>query len=180
MSLSRRQFFRFWGGGHQSAEKRQARFEDLETYVRTHLLPYDFTLTNAQELDLIAHVRAMLERTPDEILFSTDICVQIQELVQIKIEPWRLNSNVAGREDHVREIRLVAPDYVADFVRDPASAPTIEQMKHTYGIDDLAELEGVLREQMQGWINQTDDRLLAQCDIVTVKDLVFAQLRSWC
>jgi hypothetical protein len=37
-----------------------------------------------------------------------------------------------------------------------------------------------LRQRIDDWIATVDDNELIQHDVVTVKDLVFAQLRSWC
>jgi len=181
MAESRRNFFRrFLGQEQPTSAKRAARYQVLETYTRTQLLPYDFTLTNTQERELIAAVRYALERAPDDELFSNRIRPRIHEVVNQKIGPWREMSQDTGRAERLREVRLVAQDYVSEFMASESNAPTIEKMKETYRIDNPVELEAVLREQIKAWINQVDDRLIEQCDVISVRDIVFAQLRSWC
>src|ERR1051326_5667855 len=70
MALSRRQFFRSLVPGDPQSPKRLARYETLETYVRTQLLPYDFELTEDQERELLAEIRGVLEKTPNNDLFE--------------------------------------------------------------------------------------------------------------
>jgi hypothetical protein len=128
----------------------------------------------------MAAIRYKLERTPDNVLFSNAVRKHIEEVVEQKVAPWRDQSQDTGRADRLREIRLVAQDYVGAFMVSEQDAPTIDKLKETYRIDNAVELEGVLRDQIQAWINQVDDRLIEQCDVISIKDVVFAQLRSWC
>jgi hypothetical protein len=157
-----------------------ARYEVLETYARTQLLPYDFTLTPQQERILLAKVRTLLEQTPDDGLFSMGIRGKIEEVVDAQIQPWRNENYDSGRAERLQEIRRAAPDYVSAFLADPENASTVTKITLTFGTDDLSELEVTLRRQIEDWINTCDDRLIDQCNVVTVKDIVFAQLRSWC
>jgi hypothetical protein len=113
-------------------------------------------------------------------LFSTEIRAQIEELVEAKIEPWRNQVYSTARTERLREVRQAAPDYVSAFLADGSASSMIETLKQTFRIDDINELEAVLRRQIEDWINGCDDRLIDQCDVVTIKDVVFAQLRSWC
>ncbi len=181
MPLSRRQFFRrFWSPGDEPTPERLARYAALETYTRTQLLPYDFTLTADQEAQLIAAVRAALEKASNDELFSNVIHARIEEATEAKLQPWRERSHLAAQADRLQEVRQAAPDYVARFFAVQASAATIERFQEIYGVDDRAELENLLKEQVRLWIAEVDDRLIAQYDIIAIQDLVFAQLRSWC
>src|SRR5262245_49297725 len=118
MAESRRQFFRrFLGQEGVPSDKRMARYQVLETYARTQLLPYDFPLTPNQERELIAAVRYCLEKAPDDVFFSNRIRGQIEEVVEQKLAPWREMSQDTGRAERLREIRLVAQDYVSAFMR---------------------------------------------------------------
>ncbi len=181
MALSRRQFFRrFWKPGDEPSPERLSRYEDLETYTRTQLLPYDFTLTPDQEAQLIAAVRSAMEKASNEELFSNIIRGRIEEVVDAKIQPWRERSQLAAQAGRLQEIRLAAPGYVPEFFALPENAAVIRQLKENYRIDDTAEIEKVLTDQIRLWLSETDDRLIAQYDLLTVRDLVFAQLRSWC
>src|SRR5205807_2176578 len=90
MSLSRRQFFRrLVRPGQKSPEERRERYELMDTYVRTNLLPYDFSLTADQESELFAAVRLDLEQTNDEELFSAILRFKVEEVVDRKIRLWR-------------------------------------------------------------------------------------------
>ena len=144
------------------------------------MLPYDFSLTSEQETELLSGVRSILDAAPDNTLFSTEIRAHIEELVEAKIEPWRNQVYSTARTERLREVRQTAPDYVSAFLTDSATSSLVETLKQTFRIDDLNELEAVLRRQIEDWINGCDDRLIDQCDVVTIKDVVFAQLRSWC
>src|SRR4051794_20059696 len=97
MALDRRQFFRRFLPGDKTSDQRAGRYDSLETYVRTRLLPYDFTLSEAQEHELIAAVRALLEKMPNKDLFSPDVRVRVEEVVESKIQPWRMQTDVTGR-----------------------------------------------------------------------------------
>jgi hypothetical protein len=152
----------------------------METYVRTHLLPYDFSLTSEQEADLFADVRATLERSPDEELFSAFIRAIIEEVVDTKIQPWREENHLRSRSDRVKEIRDAATDYVSTFLNLQATPTTVEQLKQRLGMGDSQALDAELRMRIQAWVGGLEDEQLLQYDVFTVKDLVFAQLRSWC
>src|SRR5215471_13353406 len=90
MALSRRDFFRKIAKPREkSREERIARYEELEQYVQTELLPYDFALTAAQQDELFTTVRKALEETADEELFSAIIRFTLDETVDRKIRPWR-------------------------------------------------------------------------------------------
>ena len=56
----------------------------------------------------------------------------------------------------------------------------MEQLKQRFGIADSYALEAELRTRINAWIAEVEDEQLGQYDVFTVKDLVFAQLRSWC
>jgi len=90
MPLSRRQFFRrFLSPSERSAQERLTRYSLLESYVRTHLLPYDFAVTDQQVSELGAEVRATLESASDEDLFSSRIYSVIDSIAETKLQPWR-------------------------------------------------------------------------------------------
>ena len=180
MSLSRRHFFRSLLPGDPHSPKRLERYAALETYVRTQLLPYDFELTDEQERQLMADVRSTLEKTSNDDLFSYAIRNRLEQLVEEKVHPWRGASDREALAGKLKEIRQAAPDYVTTFLQVHAGEPVIEQLMQMYGIYDLPELEESLKRQVEIWITETNDRLLVQYNVVSVQDLVFAQLRSWC
>jgi hypothetical protein len=181
MSLSRRQFFRrLVRPGQKTRQERRGRYELMDAYVRTHLLPYDFALTADQEAELFAAVRSALEETSDEELFSSILRFKVEEIADGKIRPWREQNQLVEQLSRLKEIRRTAADYVSAFLNGQATPAAIEQLKLRNGTQDLHGLETVLRQRIDEWIATVDDNELIQHDVVTVKDLVFAQLRSWC
>ncbi len=181
MSLSRRQFFRrLVKPGEKTKEERKARYEAMDAYVRTNLLPYDFSLTAEQEAELFATVRAALEETGDEELFSAIIRFKVDEVVDSKIRPWRDASQLDEQLNRVNELRKSAVDYVSLFLNGQATPTAVEQLKQELGIQDVKVLEAELKNRVQAWILTVEDNELLRYDVVTVRDLVFAQLRSWC
>jgi hypothetical protein len=181
MSLSRRQFFRrLMHPGQKSLEERLARYELMDTYVRTNLLPYDFSLTADQEAELLATVRSALEETGDEELFSAIVRFKVEEVADRKIRLWRDEDQLKYQRARLTEIRHSAVDYVSAFLKGQATPATTELLKTRFAIADSAELEAELMKQVRDWIATVEDSELLQYDVVSVKDLVFAQLRSWC
>ena len=149
-------------------------------YVRTSLLPYDFSLTEEQEAELFATVRSSLEETGDEELFSAIIRFKVEEVVDSRIRPWRDASQLNELANRVKELRKSAIDYVSLFLNGQATPAAVEQLKRELGIYDLDALETELKNRVEAWILTVEDSDLLRYDVVTVKDLVFAQLRSWC
>ena len=103
MALSRRDFFRkIVKPGEKSRVERIARYEEMEQYIRTELLPYEFALTAAQQDELFATVRNTLQETSDADLFSAIIRFTVDETVDRKIRPWReanrLNERLNGMD----------------------------------------------------------------------------------
>ena len=152
----------------------------MDAYVRTNLLPYDFSLTAEQEAQLFAAVRAALEDTGDEELFSAIIRFKVDEVVDAKIRPWRDASQLNEQLNRVKELRDSTAGYVSTFLNGQATPAAIEQLKQRFAIQDARALDTELRKQIQEWVATVEDSDLLQYDVVTVKDLVFAQLRSWC
>jgi len=181
MPLSRRQFFRrFWSPVDKDNPERIARYAVLETYVRTHLLPYDFSLSAEQESELFDEVRDVLDKSTNEELFSITIRGRIEEVVESTVHPWREQAHAHTQSERIREIRASAPDYVSAFLTLQATPTAVEALKQRFGIEDAKTLEMELKTRIQTWVNDADDEQILQYDIFTVKDLVFAQLRSWC
>lgn len=152
----------------------------MDTYVRTNLLPYDFSLTADQESELFAAVRSDLEQTNDEELFSAILRFKVEEVVDRKIRVWREQNQLREQLARLNEIRHAAGDYVSPFVNGQATPAAVEQLKARFAIEDPKALEVELRKRIEEWIATVDDGDLLQYDVVSVKDLVFAQLRSWC
>lgn len=90
MPLSRRAFFRkLVKPQERTREERQERYELMDQYVRTELLPYQEPLTPEQQAKLFAAVRADLETTGDEELFSSVLRFRVEEVVDRNVRAWR-------------------------------------------------------------------------------------------
>ncbi len=90
MPLSRRGFFRkLVKPQERTREERLERYELMAQYVRTEVLPYQQPLTYEQEAQLFAAVRADLETTGDEELFSAVLRFRVEEVVDRTLRTWR-------------------------------------------------------------------------------------------
>jgi len=166
--------------GQKSPEERRSRYDLMDTYVRTHLLPYDFALTADQESELLTSVRSALEETSDEEPFSSILRFKVEEVADTKIRGWRDENQQNEQAVRLKEIRDSAADYVSTFLNGQATTAAIEQLKARFAIEDPRVLDAELTKRIREWIAAVEDSELLQYDVVTVKDLVFAQLRSWC
>jgi hypothetical protein len=181
MPLNRRDFFRkLVKPNERSREERLARYELMDQYVRNELLPYDFSLSAEQEAELFAAVRKELEQTNDEELFSSILRFKVDEVVDRKVRPWREASHLNEEFQRLKELRSSAASYVSTFLNGQATPAAVDQLKERFGISDPALLDIELRRRIEEWILTVEDHELLQYDVVTVKDLVFTRLRSWC
>ena len=120
------------------------------------------------------------EETSDEELFSAILRFKVEEVADTKIRCWRSENQQKEQIIRLKEVRDSAADYVSAFLNGQATPAAIEQLRVRFAIGDSRLLEGELAKQIREWIVGVDDSELLQYDVVTVKDLVFAQLRSWC
>src|SRR5207244_13417604 len=102
--------------GQKTREERLSRYELMDAYVRTHLLPYDFGLTPEQEAELFAAVRSELEQTNDEELFSAILRFKVEEVVDRKIRLLRDENQLKDQFHRLNEVRRSAADYVSTFL----------------------------------------------------------------
>src|SRR5262249_22157800 len=103
-----------------------------------------------------------------------------EEVADRKIRRWREENQIKEQLNRINEIRLSAADYVSVFLNGQATPAAIEQLKTRFAVDDSNGLEAELKKRIREWVGTVDDSELLQYDVITVKDLVFAQLRSWC
>src|SRR5947207_13128928 len=124
----------------------------MDAYVRTNLLPYDFSLTAEQESELFAAVRAGLEESGDEELFSAIVRFRVDEIVDSKVRPWRETTQLHEQANSLKELRDSAADYVSTFMNAQATPATAEQLSEHFGIHDPKALESELRQRTKDWI----------------------------
>ena len=183
MELSRRHFFRrLWSTGERTQEERLARYNALESFARTQLLPYDFTLSDEQLSAMSAGVRFHLKATRDNELFAPEICVKLQKIVDTMTEPWRQEHFLKLEAESYRaeQNRTAALGHVASFLNDRATSSQIDALRARFGVHDPKAIEARLETEIHSWVNgQTNEELL-RYDEHSIREQVFAQLLSWC
>ena len=183
MGLSRRHFFRrLWSTGDRTPDERLARYSTLESFARTQLLPYDFSLSDEQLSAMSAGVRFHLKATRDNELFAPEICVKLQKICDAMIEPWRQEHflRLEAESNRAEQNRTSALGHVGAFLSQRATPDQIAALRNRFGLQDLKSLESRLETEIHSWINgQTHEELL-QYDPDSIREHVFAQLLSWC
>jgi hypothetical protein len=184
MSISRRQFFRGMAGhGEGRQREHDRRIRELNTYVRTNLLPYDFALTAEQTESVLAAVRARINLDgPDGVVSTEDLLSyerrrQMNEIVEDTVRPWR--------EEYwkAEEVRRSASVLVQEFFAieaTPEDRLKLSQRFHVPSPAGPADLEGEIDRQVQSWLAGLSNAHMAACDGDALRELVFAELRSWC
>ena len=147
----------------------------MKSYVGAILIPFDFTLTPEQTSEVFGIADNSLQAATDEDLFSDAIRIQLDRLIEPKIRQWH-----EELLSHVENVRNIAPDYTTAFLRSEASSEVIDQLTKRFNIQILDDLDLELKNQIRTWIAGLDNEKVRQYDAITVKDLVFAELRSWC
>ena len=111
----------------------------LESFARTQLLPYDFTLTDEQLSAMSAGVRFHLKATRDNELFAPEICVKLQKIVDAMIEPWRQEHflKLEAESSRAEQNRTSALGHVAAFLNERATPGQIDALRTRFGIQDL-------------------------------------------
>jgi hypothetical protein len=174
MPLSRRQFFRSFWSPQKTLAQRQEQYRIMKSYVGAILIPFDFSLTPEQTTEVFAIADEALQAATDEDLFSDAIRIRLDQLIEPNIKRW-YNELLS----HVDEVRQCAADYVTTFLRE-GSSEEVEQLMKRFTITDWDALDTELRKQVRTWIDGLDNEKVRQYDVLTVRDLVFTQLRSWC
>ena len=174
MPLNRRQFFRSFWSPQKTLAQRQEQYRIMKSYVGAILIPFDFSLTPEQTSQVFSIADAALQSASDEDLFSDAIRIRLDQLIEPHIRTW-YNELL----EHVEEIRQCAPDHVTAFLRE-ASTEEVEALMKRLGITDWDALDTELRNQIRSWISGFDNENVRKYDVLSVKDLVFTELRSWC
>lgn len=147
----------------------------MKSYVGAILIPFDFSLTPEQTSEVFAIADTALQAAPDEDLFSDAIRIRLDQLIEPIIKKW-----YEELLEHVQDVRHSAADYVTAFLGSEASQEQIELLMKRFNIANLDDLDTELKKQIRTWIAGLDNEKVRQYDVITVKDLVFAELRSWC
>jgi hypothetical protein len=175
MAISRRQFFRGMvgqGEGRQNEEERK--IHQLDAYVRTNLLPYDFALTGEQTDRVLAAVRAAIQPGSDKELFSYEQRQQMDRIAEETVRPWR--------EEYwkAEEVRREAAILVQEFLAVETTPEERTQLRQRFHIPYPAVLEEEIARQVQSWLAGLPHSRVAACDSAALRDLVFSEIKTWC
>ena len=146
MEMSRRQFFRGLTGKDRAAA--------VDAYVRTHLLPYDFSLTDEQIEHLLGAVRSELAGGKGTDFYSEER-QRMAEIAQETIRAWR--------EDYwnAEEKRRDGIDFIREFIQMKTAPEALERRAVT-------------------WLYNLPNARLAPLNAAELKELVFSQMSAWC
>ena len=175
MPLSRRQFFRSFWSPQKTLAQRKEQYRVMKSYVSAILIPFDFSLTPEQTAEVFELAEIALESASDEELFSDSIRIRLDQMIEPQIKNWH-------REllDHVQAVRFAGLDYVTEFLATGATDEELEKLLSRFASKDVDGLESELRKQIRTWLDGLDNEKVRQYTVESVKDLVFAELRSWC
>jgi hypothetical protein len=167
MPISRRAFFRPW------AAKAVDRATEIDRHVRTHLLPYDFSLTDDQVALTLAAVKAELLHGEAD-LAARDTRQRMADIANRTVQPWR--------EEYwkAEEARRNARTYVRDFCALEASADDLQRIRARFAIPYLTVLEDEIERRAVSWLYSLPNAQLAHLDAAGLRELVFSELKSWC
>ena len=146
MEMSRRQFFRGLTGKDRPAA--------LDAWVRTNLLPYDFSLTDEQIELLLGAVRSKLASGKGTD-FSSEERQRMAEIAREMIRAWREDYWVA------EEKRREGIELIREFIKAKATP-------------EILERKGV------SWLYNLPNARLAPLNTAELKELVFSQMSAWC
>src|SRR5262245_1794208 len=146
MEMSRRQFFRGLTGKDRAAA--------VDAYVRTNLLPYDFSLTDEQIEQLLGAVRSKLAAGKGTD-FSSEERQRMAEIAQEMIRAWR--------EEYwnAEEKRRDGIQFIHEFIRTNAAPEALER-------------------KAVSWLYNLPNARLAPLNAAELKELVFSQMSAWC
>jgi len=160
------------GEGRQRDEER--RTSALDTYVRTNLLPYDFALTAEQTDDVLAAVRAFIQPTADDDVFSYERRQQMNQIVEETVRPWR------DEYWKAEEARREAAILVQEFLLVETTPEERSKLGERFHIPYPAALQEEIARQVQAWLAGLPNARVASCDSAALRDLVFSEIKSWC
>jgi hypothetical protein len=175
MAISRRQFFRgMVGQGEARQRAEDSRADQLNAYVRTNLLPYDFALTAEQTDEVLAAVNAVIQPAENSDLFTYERRQQMNRVVEDTVRPWREEFWLA--EEKRREASIL----VKDLLSVETTPDEREKLQQRFHISYPAVLADEIARQIEAWLAGLPNSQVAACDDAALRDLVFSEIKSWC
>ncbi len=175
MPISRRQFFRGIVRQNETREPDLHRkLEEIDAYVRTNLLPYDFGLSVDQTAQLLTTVREAMDVQGADDLFTAERRQRMYQIVEETLSPWREEFWQA------EEMRRSAPALVEEFVEIEISSEQRRRLGERFSISYPNQLNEEIVRQVQTWLAGLPHAQLAACNVAALRELVFSELMSWC
>ena len=175
MAISRRQFFRGLVGQSEDRERElEKRRFAVESYVRTNLLPYDFSLTAEQTTEVLAAAVAATDIEGDGELLTYDHRTRLREIVEARVDRWR--------EEYLRADaqRRDALGFVKEFLSLEASPEQLQRLTSHFNASDPTILKEEVERQVRHWLSDLSNSRVANWSNAELRDLVFSEIRSWC
>jgi hypothetical protein len=175
MSISRRQFFRGFVGHSEDRQREQEKRKfAVESYVRTNLLPYDFSLTPEQTVEALAAALGGVNIEGEDEPLTYDRRARLREIVESMVDGWRQEHLQA--EDKRRDAAGLVEEFLS-FEANPEELMKLAERFHPAGTTSLKE---EVERQLRVYLSDLPNARLANCSATELRDLVFSEIRSWC
>lgn len=174
MPISRRQFFQGITGRGDPAQKELERAAAIDAYVRTHLLPYDFSLTDDETLQVLEAVRSGMEAGDQSSTLTESDRRRMMELADGLIQPLR---EQFWKAEEARRSALV---FVREYLASEATPDDLQRIRDRFQIPYLTILEDEVERHASSWLYGLSNARLAPLEGPALRELVVSELKSWC
>jgi hypothetical protein len=174
MPISRRQFFRGFTGRGDPEQKELARVAAIDAYVRTHLLPYDFSLTDEETSQVLEAVRSGMANGEQTSALTESDRRRMMDLADQVILPLREQFWQA------EESRRNALVFVREYLASEATPDDLQKIRERFQIPYLMIFEDEVERHASSWLYSLSNARLAPLEGPALRELVFSELKSWC
>ena len=174
MSISRREFFRGFTPKVSSSRSKLDRASAIDAYVRTHLLPYDFSLTDDEVKQVLETVCSGMNTESDETELNDGERRHMMDLAEQVIRPLR---DQFWQAEEARRSALV---FVREFLKLEATPEDLQKIRDRFQIPYLTNLEDEIERHVTSWLHGLPNARLAGLEGVSLRELVVSELKSWC
>jgi hypothetical protein len=174
MPISRRQFFRGFTGRGDPAQKELERAAAIDAYVRTHLLPYDFSLTDEETMQVLEAVRCGMETGDQGSTLTESDRRRMMEMADGVIQPLR---DQFWRAEEARRSALM---FVREYLASEATPDDLQRIRDHFHIPYLTVLEDEVERHASSWLYRLPNARLAPLEGLALRELVVSELKTWC
>ena len=174
MPISRRQFFRGFTGKTDQEPNEIDRASAIDIYIRSNLLPYDFSLTDEETERVMDAVRSGIDPGDASAPVSEAEKRRMIELADQAIQPFR---EQFWKAEEARRNGLV---FVREFLTTEATPEDLQKIRERFNIPYLTLLEDEIERLASSWLYRLSNEQLAPLEGPFLKELVVSELKSWC